>query len=85
MPAGPEETYNHAAGAATEHVAKNASSKTDSNASDHPLHGKGETKGEKVDIRHHQANPGPAIPQDFNAQEEGTKAERKAKAEALNK
>ncbi|KAK1964202.1 hypothetical protein LY78DRAFT_704578 [Colletotrichum sublineola] len=33
----------------------------------------------------HQAHPGPAIPKDFNAQEEGTKEERRAKAEALNK
>ncbi|KAE9568162.1 hypothetical protein CGCF415_v004438 [Colletotrichum fructicola] len=33
----------------------------------------------------HQAHPGPAVPKDFNAQEEGTKGERRAKAEALNK
>lgn len=33
----------------------------------------------------HQAHPGPAVPKDFNAQEEGTKEERRAKAEALNK
>ncbi|RDL36523.1 Uncharacterized protein BP5553_05875 [Venustampulla echinocandica] len=85
MPAGPDETFNHAPGAATEHVMNDASSKTDSNASDHPIHGKGEPKGDKIDIRHHQANPGPAIPQDFSAQQEGTKEERRARAEALNK
>ncbi|KAF9879408.1 hypothetical protein CkaCkLH20_02951 [Colletotrichum karsti] len=33
----------------------------------------------------HQAHPGPAVPKDFNAQEEGTKEERRAKAEELNK
>ncbi|TVY60766.1 hypothetical protein LSUE1_G008431 [Lachnellula suecica] len=85
MPAGPDETDNHPTGAGTEHVAKNASSKTESNASTHPLHGQGEPKGDKVEFIHHQAQPGPAVPKDFNAQEEGTKEERKAKAEALNK
>jgi len=63
---------------------KNASSKTDSNASDHPLHHQ-EPKGDKVEIRHHQANPGPVIPNEINAEQEGTKEERRAKAEALNK
>merc|ERR1711939_430605 len=33
MPAGPDETDNHAPGAATEHTAKHASSKTETNAS----------------------------------------------------
>ncbi|ROT34764.1 hypothetical protein SODALDRAFT_329636 [Sodiomyces alkalinus F11] len=33
----------------------------------------------------HQANPGPAMPQDFsNIKEEGTKEERRAKAASLN-
>ncbi|KAF8859393.1 hypothetical protein BDZ45DRAFT_714117 [Acephala macrosclerotiorum] len=85
MPAGPEETDNHPTGAATEHVMKNASSKTDSNASDHPLHDQGPPKGDKVEFRHHEAQPGPAIPQDFSAQQEGTKEERQANAQALNK
>lgn len=85
MPAGPDETDNHATGAATEHTAANASSKTESNASTHPLHGKEEPKGDKVEFIHHQANPGPAVPQDFSAQQEGTKEERRAKAEAMNK
>lgn len=85
MPAGPDETDNHPAGTVTEHVAQNASSKTESNASDHPLHKQGEPKGEKAEFRHYQAQPGPVIPQDFSAQQEGTKEERKAKAEALNK
>jgi len=64
---------------------KNASSKTDSYASDHPLHDQGPPKGDKVEFRHHEANPGPAVPQDFSAQQEGTKEERQAKAQALNK
>ncbi|KAH6662207.1 hypothetical protein F5X68DRAFT_266216 [Plectosphaerella plurivora] len=33
---------------------------------------------------HHNAAPGPAIPKDFSAQEEGTKEERRAKAAAMN-
>ncbi|KAM9878149.1 hypothetical protein VDGL01_07716 [Verticillium dahliae] len=33
----------------------------------------------------HQAAPGPAVPKDFSAQEEGTKEERRAKAAELNK
>ncbi|TVY48240.1 hypothetical protein LCER1_G008286 [Lachnellula cervina] len=85
MPAGPDETHNHAAGEATEHVMANSSSKTDNNASTHPLHKKEAPKGDKVQFRDHQAHPGPAVPKDFNAQEEGTKEERKAKADALNK
>jgi len=72
------------AGAAHEHVADNASSKTDSNASTHPLHGKETPKGEQVQFRHHEANPGPAITKDL-PQQEGTKEERRAKADALNK
>jgi hypothetical protein len=32
----------------------------------------------------HQANPGPAMVKDFNAPEEGTKEERRAKAAELN-
>lgn len=38
----------------------------------------------KAKFEHHIATPGPAIPKDFNIQEEGTKEERRAKAEALN-
>lgn len=33
----------------------------------------------------HTAHPGPAIPKDFNVKEEGTKEERRAKAQELNK
>merc|ERR1711939_766116 len=69
MPAGPDETDNHAPGAATEHTAKHASSKTETNASTHPLH----------------AQPGPAVPKEFNVQQEGTKEERAAKTQELNK
>merc|ERR1711974_381725 len=60
MPAGPDETDNHAPGAATEHTAKHASSKTETNASTHPLHDQGEPKGDKVEFIH--AQPGPAVP-----------------------
>ncbi|KAK4209888.1 hypothetical protein QBC37DRAFT_429699 [Rhypophila decipiens] len=33
----------------------------------------------------HTANPGPVVPENFNAQELGTKEERAAKAKELNK
>lgn len=85
MPAGPDETDNHAPGAATEHVAKNASSKTESSASTHLLHNEGGSKGDKVEIRHHQANPGPVLHEDLSAQQEGTKEERRARAQEMNK
>lgn len=42
-------------------------------------------KGDKVEFRYHQAHPGPAVPKDFSAKEEGTKEERQAKAKELNK
>jgi hypothetical protein len=38
----------------------------------------------KAKFEHHTATPGPVIPQDFDIQEEGTKEQRAAKAEALN-
>lgn len=85
MPAGPDETDNHPAGSITEHVGKNASSKTESNASTHPIHHGGEPKGDKVEFRHHQANPGPVLHDDLSAQQEGTKEERRAKAQEMNK
>ncbi|KAL3422309.1 hypothetical protein PVAG01_06465 [Phlyctema vagabunda] len=84
MPAGPDETDNHPTGAGTESVLKNPSSKTEG-GSDHPLHKQDEPKGDKVDIRYHEAHPGPAVPKDFSVQEEGTKEERKTKAQELNK
>lgn len=82
---GKDETHQHTNTSMTEQVAQNPSSKTDSGASDHAAHKDGEPKGDKVEFRHHQAHPGPAIPKDFNIQEEGTKEERRAKAEELNK
>jgi len=85
MPAGPDEFDNSPTGAGTENVGKNASSKTESSASTHPIHNAGEPKGEKVEFRHHQANPGPVLPGEINAQQEGTKEERMAKARELNK
>lgn len=36
-------------------------------------------------IQQHKAAPGPAVPKDFNVAQEGTKEERKAKAQELNK
>ncbi|KAK4102071.1 hypothetical protein N658DRAFT_495418 [Parathielavia hyrcaniae] len=39
----------------------------------------------KAAFQAHSANPGPAMPKDFNVKEEGTKEERRAKAEELNK
>merc|ERR1712098_751310 len=47
MPAGPDETDNHAPGAATEHTAKHASSKTETNASTHPLHARASQRATK--------------------------------------
>jgi hypothetical protein len=87
MPAGPDETDNHVAGGPTESVAQNASSKTESTASTHPMHNQGPPKGEKVQLIDADAHKskGPAIPDEFSAKEEGTKEERRSKAEALNK
>ena len=39
----------------------------------------------KAAFQAHSANPGPAIPKEFHVQEEGTKEERRAKAQELNK
>ncbi|KAK0633283.1 hypothetical protein B0T14DRAFT_560890 [Immersiella caudata] len=39
----------------------------------------------KAKFEHHSATPGPVIPQGFSVKEEGTKEERLAQAEALNK
>ena len=43
------------------------------------------TEKAKQTFQAHSANPGPAVPQNFDAKEEGTKEERRAKAEQLNK
>lgn len=43
------------------------------------------SNAEQVQIEHHKANPGPAIPKDFSAQQEGTKEERQKRAQELNK
>jgi len=82
-----EETHQHESGDIHQHIAENASSKTESTASDHPMHRQPEPKGEQVKFIHHQANPGPAIPQDQlkDVPQEGTRDERRARAEALNK
>ncbi|KAG7291631.1 hypothetical protein NEMBOFW57_001650 [Staphylotrichum longicolle] len=39
----------------------------------------------KAAFQAHSANPGPAMPKEFNVQEEGTKEERRKKAQELNK
>jgi len=39
----------------------------------------------KAKFAPHNANPGPVMPEQFNIKEEGTKEERRAKAEELNK
>jgi hypothetical protein len=85
MPGGPDETHAHESTSMTEQVASNPSSKTDSTASDHPRHNDNGPKGDKVDIRHHQANPGPVIAQDMHVAQEGTKEERRKKTEEMNK
>ncbi|KAK1837031.1 hypothetical protein QBC39DRAFT_366566 [Podospora conica] len=54
---------------------------------------KDESKGKLEQVKdsamatfeHHKANPGPVIPKELNVPEEGTKEERRAKTEALNK
>ncbi len=43
------------------------------------------TGGLKATMEAIKGNPGPAIPKDFNVQQEGTKEERRAKAAELNK
>lgn len=85
MPDGPDETDSPPAGSITDYVAQHPSSKTESTASTHPLHHGGESKGEKVEFRYHQAHPGPVFPAEINAQQEGSKEERRAKAQAMNK
>jgi hypothetical protein len=85
MPAGSEERDNFPNGAATDRVARDPSSKTESTASSHPIHNIGERKGDKVEFLHHKANPGPVLPAEINAQQEGTKEERMEKAKELNK
>lgn len=83
MPAGPDETDNHQTGSITEQIAKNPSSKTDSQASEHHHHKDAETglggKGDKVQFRQ-----GPVQPDTIDAKEEGTKDERKEKAQQMN-
>jgi hypothetical protein len=39
----------------------------------------------KTAFQAHSANPGPVAPKEFKVQEEGTKEERRAKADELNK
>jgi len=84
MPAGPEETDNHPKGAITEQIAKNPSSNTESTASSHPAHNGGVTAGQKKAFEATGANPGPVVSEGVNVQQEGTKEERRKKAEEMN-
>ena len=82
-------------GQITEQLAKDPSSKTPTTASDHPAHkddsaptSKDTGKvGDKVQLRDHQAAPGPPVfqPGEINANLEGTREERDKKAAELNK
>jgi hypothetical protein len=87
MPVNPnEEKDQHKRGEITDKLAQDSMTKSDPGASDHPIHDKGEEKkGDKVDIRYHNANPGPAIPEGFNVQQEGTKEDRQKRDQELNK
>jgi hypothetical protein len=89
MPGGPDETHAHESTNMTEQVAQNPSSKTSTTASDHPQHQDGKDDGhigEKVDIRHHQANPGPVLHDNLkNVLQEGSKEERQMRTEQMNK
>ena len=92
MPAGPSDDQNKP-GQITEKLAQGeGSSKTPSTASSHPAHQKATDEsgkvGDKVQLRDHQANPGPQIvknPEDFGAQQEGTREDRLKRTEELNK
>jgi len=83
MPTGPEETDDHQKGAITEQIAKNPSSNTESTASSHPNHDDDLTAGQKEAFRASSANPGPVISH-VNVQQEGSKEERRKKAEEMN-
>ena len=79
MAAGPENDK------ITDKVAKDPSSKTESTASDHPTHTKDDEKhGDKVEFRHHTANPGPAI-KNIDVPQEDTREDRAKRAEELNR
>ncbi|KAL2141699.1 hypothetical protein VTI28DRAFT_2065 [Corynascus sepedonium] len=56
---------------------------TNQPAEGNPLHKV--TDSVKNAFQAHSANPGPAIPKEFNVPEEGTKEERRAKAQEMNK
>ncbi|KAL1894586.1 hypothetical protein Sste5346_005821 [Sporothrix stenoceras] len=57
----------------------------DPNKPDAPKHQHGLFEAAKDKFSAHQANPGPAIMNSGSVPQEGTKEERRAKAEALNK
>ena len=83
MPVHPTEEID--SGGATEKVAKNPSSSTESTASDHASH-KDDYSAGKAQAQDFNATPGPAIPQMMDDVEKpASKDELKAKAEELNK
>lgn len=43
------------------------------------------TDNAKAAFQAHSANPGPVIPKEFDVKQEGTKEERRARAQELNK
>lgn len=86
MPGGTDETHAHESTSMTEQVAQNPSSKTDTTASEHPRHKDDGRAGDKVDIRHHQANPGPVVHDNLDkVPQEGSKEERRMRMEEMNK
>ena len=91
---GSEEVDHSKPGEITEKIAKDPSSKTNSNASSDPLHENSAAPsedqgkvGDKVQFCDHAANPGPQVA-DFktvNVPQEGTREDRDKKAAELNK
>jgi hypothetical protein len=89
MPGEPNEPQQHEPTSMAEQLANDLSSKTGSTASGHPAHPahqSGEPKGINVQFLHHEANPGPVVPEGgVNVQQEGTKEERIKRMEEMNK
>ncbi|PQE05046.1 hypothetical protein CJF30_00004869 [Rutstroemia sp. NJR-2017a BBW] len=84
MPAETDGSGERTTTSITDQIGKSGSSKTESTASDHPIHQDDEPKGDKVEFRQHAANPGPVVPNSMPEQE-GSKEDRQAKTAELNK
>ncbi|EFX01869.1 hypothetical protein CMQ_4940 [Grosmannia clavigera kw1407] len=52
---------------------------------DAPKHEHGNFEAAKTKFQAYQANPGPAVPSGFNVAQEGSKEERRKRAQELNK